>query len=499
MLLERKQLNIILDDSVNHAVQSGAALFAVVLMGVALRLYHLGYRSLYFDEAYQYFAALKPLHLIGDPGHLPLSHYLQHFIMYLGQSEAVLRLPPAIFGIATIIVTYYLGKILFDQKTGLLGALFVSISPFLIYYSQEARAYAPYAFLSVTSLLFLLFILKKETFIRYLGYFIVTILCLYTHIFAVCLLVGQNIYMLLMWKRERFNLKPWIITQSLILIGYIPAIMFMLETMNQRSPLPYSIAKTIAGILYIFTFGRLLLPVNLNIFFVAIGAVVFGICIFFGLKELWQKKDKTSLFYFSFVITLVFVLLANFRFRAFNHEDARYLIFLSPLLYMLVARGACRIPYPKLINCTIILILITCAASLYPYYFKWDTLGKGNFRSAAEFIKTEGLGTDDLIICSDYRTRKIMRYYLKNHPNYKLIRDEGPLIDHEASHQKIAFVGFSDRTALDFIRNGAVEIDPWQGADFHPRLLQNGYKQSGKASWPGKNRIDAYVYKKSGA
>jgi len=499
MLLEKIQSNIILDDRENYLTQSRAVLFAVVFMGAALRLYHLGYRSLYFDEAFQYFASSKPLHLIGDPGHLPLSHYLQHFIMYLGQSEAVLRLPPAIFGIATIIVTYYLGKILFDQKTGRIGALFVSISPFLIYYSQEARAYSQYAFLATASLLFLLLIIKKVTFIRYLAYFIVTILCLYTHIFAVCLLVGQNIYMLLMWKREKFNLKPWVITQSLILICYIPVIIFMLETMNQRPPLPYSIAKTIAGIFYIFTFGRLLLPLNLNIFFVAVGAVVFGICIFFGLKELWQKRDKTSLLYFSVVVTLVFVLLANFRFRAFNHEDARYLIFISPLLYMLVARGACRIPYPKLINCTIILILITCAASLYPYYFKWDTLGKGNFRSAAEFIKTKGLGADDLILCSDYRTRKIMRYYLKNHSNYKLIRDEQPLLDNPDSHQKIVFIGFSDRTALDFIRNGALEVDPWQGAGFHTRLLQNGYIQSGKASWPGKNRIDAFVYEKSDA
>jgi hypothetical protein len=274
--------------------------------------------------------------------------------------------------------------------------------------------------------------------------------------------------------------------------------MFMLETINQRPPLSYSITNTIAGIFYIFTFGRLLLPVNVNIFFVAVGAVVFGICILFGLKEMWQKRDETSLLYFSFVITLVFVLLANFWFRAFNHEDARYLIFLSPLFYIIVARGACRIPYPKLINCTIILILITCAASLYPYYFKWGTLGKGNFRSAAEFIKKQGLDSDDLILYSDYGTRKIMRYYLNDHSNYKLIRDKGPLLDQQNSHQKIVFIGFFDRTALDFIRHGAVEVDPWQGADFHTQLLQNGYVQSGKASWPGKNRIDASVYVKTG-
>ncbi len=337
-------------DYAKQLQQHRLALFALVLIGTALRLYHLGYRSLYFDEAYQYFASLKPLLLIRDPGHLPLSHYLQHFLMYLGQSEAVLRSAPAIFGIGIIIVTYYLGKILFDKQTGLMGALFVSISPFLIYYSQEARAYSQYAFLATLSLLFLLFISKKATFKRYLGYFIVTILCLYTHIFAACLLLAENIYILLLWKRKRFNLKPWIITQALILFSYIPVLFYMVETAQQHHKVHYSIVKTIAGIFYVFTFGRLLLPINLNIVIVVIGTVVITACCIISLKELWEKKNNASLFFFSFVITLVFVLLANYRFRAFNEEDTRYLIFLSPLFYMLIARGASRIPYPKLIN-----------------------------------------------------------------------------------------------------------------------------------------------------
>jgi uncharacterized membrane protein len=496
MLLEKTPSILNPADSESLRTLSGLALFTVVLIGTALRLYHLGYRSLYFDEAYQYFASLKPLYLISDPGHLPLSHYIQHFLMSFGHSEAVLRIAPAIFGIATIIVTYHLGKILFDKQTGLMGALFVSISPFLVYYSQEARAYSQYAFFATSSLLFLLFISKKATFRRYLGYFIVTILCLYTHIFAVCLLVGTNIYMLLLWKRERFNFKPWIITQALILFSYIPVLFYMLETAQQHSKAHYSITKTIAGIFYVFTFGRLLLPINLDIIFVVIGTIVFGTCIIFGLKELLEKKNNASLFFFSFVITLVFVLLANYRFQAFNQEDARYLIFLSPLFFIMIARGVCKISHPKLKKYTIMLILITCAASLYPYYFKWDTLGKGNFRSAAEFIKKQRVDADDLILCSDYRTRKVMRYYLNNHSNYKLIRDNRALLDQHDTPQKIIFVGFSDRTALDLIRSGGVDVDPWRGAGYQTQLLQNGYVQSVKEFWPGKNRIDAVVYEK---
>jgi hypothetical protein len=142
------------------------------------------------------------------------------------------------------------------------------------------------------------------------------------------------------------------------------------------------------------------------------------------------------------------------------------------------------------------LVFITFAASLYPYYFKWDTLGKGNFRSVAAFIKAQGVDADDLILCSNNSTRDVIRFYLKNHSNYKVIGKNLPLIDANDMPHKIIFVGFSDRTALDFIRSEGVDVDPWQDADFHARLFQNGYAQTVKECWPGKNRIDAIIYKK---
>jgi len=103
MLIKKTQANVRLDDCEKHSTQAGTALFAIVLIGATLRLHHLRYQSLWYDEAHQYLASLKPLYLITDLSHLLLSHYIQHFVVYYGQGKATLRMQPAIFVIATFL------------------------------------------------------------------------------------------------------------------------------------------------------------------------------------------------------------------------------------------------------------------------------------------------------------------------------------------------------------------------------------------------------------
>ena len=470
------------------------AFILIVLGGAALRFYHLGARSFYFDEAYQYFVTLNPLHLIRDDGHLPLSHYIQHFVMMLDDSEFALRFIPALFGIGTIIVSYFLAKLLFDRKTALLSALFIAVSPVLIYYAQEARPYAQYVFLSMASTLSLLLLLKKPGTTRYITYFLVTVACLYTHIFAILVLLAQNLFMLLYWRKTTIRLKPWLMLQMFFFIAYIPAILFILHAASGRAPLDYSLIRTIAGIFYVFIFGRLLFPVDMNILVIGMGTAIIGVALLIAIREMWRKHNETSLLFLSFAVIFIAILLANFIVTIFNEEDPRYLLFLSPLLYILVARGCLNLTHSTLRKIVIVLVLITCGAALYPYYFEWDTLGKGDFRLAAEFVKQQLESKSDLILCSEYQTQRLMRYYLKNKEGCQLITDDPALKKIHLPKHRVIFVGMTDRTALDYIRNGAHSDDRWAQAPFRKSLNQHGFVQLKAASWPGKNRLDVNVY-----
>ena len=72
----------------------------------------------------------------------PLHPFLVHAILRLGNSEFVLRLPAAFPSILCIPLMFVLARRLLGRRTGLLAALMMALSPFAVYYAQEARMYA---------------------------------------------------------------------------------------------------------------------------------------------------------------------------------------------------------------------------------------------------------------------------------------------------------------------------------------------------------------------
>jgi 4-amino-4-deoxy-L-arabinose transferase-like glycosyltransferase len=58
------------------------------------------------------------------------------FTKFLGPSPWAVRLPSAIYGVLTVILTYFLVKELFDARVGLLAGLFLAISPWHLSFSR---------------------------------------------------------------------------------------------------------------------------------------------------------------------------------------------------------------------------------------------------------------------------------------------------------------------------------------------------------------------------
>ncbi len=134
-------------------------LLVVMGIGALLRLYNLGYNSLWLDEAATLTFARQSLAGIWESTvtgefNPPLFYWLEHGMLFFGESEFVLRLLPALFGVLTIPVVYLIGKEFRDRNVGLIAAALLAFSPFHIFYSQEARAYAPMLFFFSLALLF---------------------------------------------------------------------------------------------------------------------------------------------------------------------------------------------------------------------------------------------------------------------------------------------------------------------------------------------------------
>ncbi|MCK9307894.1 MAG: glycosyltransferase family 39 protein [Methanoculleus sp.] len=134
-------------------------LLGLTLVGFLLRVYNLGGNSLWLDEASTLAFARQSLIGIwestaGGEFNPPLFYWLEHGMLLFGESEFVLRLLPALLGVLTIPVVYLIGKEFRDKNIGLIAAALLAFSPFHIFYSQEARAYAPMLFFFSLALLF---------------------------------------------------------------------------------------------------------------------------------------------------------------------------------------------------------------------------------------------------------------------------------------------------------------------------------------------------------
>src|SRR5215210_1747579 len=128
------------------------ALAAVMLLASVLRFYGLEIQSLRFDELETWRYAIKSppgiLEATGVSGsdpHPPGYYLFIHYWMQLaGDAEWALRLPSAVAGVLSVLVTFLLGRRLYSAREGLIAALLMTVLWAPIYYSQEARAYSLY-------------------------------------------------------------------------------------------------------------------------------------------------------------------------------------------------------------------------------------------------------------------------------------------------------------------------------------------------------------------
>ena len=130
-----------------------------------------------------------------------------------------MRLPSLVAGTATIPLVYLLGVRTVGRAAGLVAAAVMALSPFMIYYSGEARAYAlMIAFVTATALALLAAIRTGRT-RWWVIYAVCSCAALYTHYTSVFPLFGLALWVL--WK-QRQALRACALANIGVLIGFAP-------------------------------------------------------------------------------------------------------------------------------------------------------------------------------------------------------------------------------------------------------------------------------------
>ena len=177
----------------------------LTLIGAALRRYHLGQQSLWFDEADLVMRAREPLgNLLANfvrPGENgPL--YTLGFALWLklfGTSEVAVRLPAAIAGTLAIPALYGLGRALRGPRLGVIAAALITVSPYAHWYAQDAKMYSLLV-LEVIAATWLLLVAVRRGGRWWTGYGALVAVSLLTHAAFALALVAHLVVVALLWR-----------------------------------------------------------------------------------------------------------------------------------------------------------------------------------------------------------------------------------------------------------------------------------------------------------
>jgi uncharacterized membrane protein len=295
-------------------------LLALTFIGAILRFYNLGFNSLWLDEASTLTFAVKSLPDIwqattGGEFNPPLFYWTEHIMLVFGNSEAVLRFIPALLGVLTIPLIYLVGKEFMDRSIGIIAAAAFAFSPFLLYYSQEARAYSMMLFFITFAMVFYFRALKNGSLADWALFGLLSALAFWTHFYALVTIGALVLYALYdqfpKIKNDLTTLRPLAVSAGIFALVCLPLIIVTIQLFFKRSASaptfgiqgPEIIVATFAQIsgseivmvlfLLLFLAGivqAFLLDRNKGIFLVTVTVLTFAISYFLSYRIPMQPR-----------------------------------------------------------------------------------------------------------------------------------------------------------------------------------------------------------------
>ena len=229
-----------------------------------------------------------------------------------GSSEIAVRALSALAGTILVLVIFLLGRRLFGEGVGLIAAFLAALSPFQVYYSQEARMYMFATLLAALSTYALVVVATPHAAAGrarrwrdpalWLAYIIFTTAALYSHYFAATVVLAQDVAVALIALRLLWQLRgtasagaaaglstqPWlrsfilplIVAQIVVALQYLPWLPVMSGQFSNWPAISefYNLPVLVSRLFPIFSLGLSIEPAA-----VALLLIIFAILLILGL------------------------------------------------------------------------------------------------------------------------------------------------------------------------------------------------------------------------
>ncbi len=316
-------------------------LILLVFFSLFFRFYELNMPDLIEDEESHVRDAIAFYH--NDPNIVPRHHtfkhakgnmghpFFHHFLMFfsykvLSPSNASSRLPAVLMSIISALVVYHLGKSMFSEKAGLIGASFYLLSPLVFRVSRTAHIDNTFAAMGGLSLYYFYLYLKqrkiKQAFL--VGLFSALLFSSKINGVVIFVVFAVSIFFFILLKSFRFSKKDIF---AFILAGVVFLILFILfndpysyldAIVNPADPGYGSVFTNPLSLNYPRLKGVLLYLFPLHF------ALLLLISVLFTFKKL-LKTGKNRVEYILLVVSFVFFF-GGFRFGL----ERGLMIFLIP-------------------------------------------------------------------------------------------------------------------------------------------------------------------------
>jgi uncharacterized membrane protein len=385
-------------------------LFSLTIFGAILRFYNLGFNSLWLDEAVTYDTSVKSFGEVwtiistGD-FNPPLFYWIEHVMLFFGKNEFILRFIPAVLGILTIPLFYFIGKELLDRNVGILAAALLAFSSFHIYYSQDARAYSAMLFFASLSILFFLKALQANDTKNWILFGLFSAIAFWMHFYVIVLIVSLLLYALIIhlprYRESLTTLKPLAAGAITFIILCFPLIILAFQRFASRTESAPTFGAQGFAIIY-ETFNQMSTFGDIG-FYLLVGLFILGLAQFFIID---RKKGLLLL------TTLLFTFFISYLLSFKMPMMPRHLIFLLIIFFIGIAlsyRFFYRIfRHPAIVYILMVILIIINIPVLVNYYSGYS---KEDWRGFSGNIQNMTRDGDIIVLVPSYMSLPFNNYY----------------------------------------------------------------------------------------
>jgi mannosyltransferase len=389
-----------------------AGVLSITVLAGVLRFYHLGAWSFWRDEVYTVLHSIQPT----LQGSKPVWYLITHLsISSLGISEWSARLPSAITGTLAIPVTYLLLRRICGSQAAMIAALLIAVSPWHLYWSQNARFYILVSLLTSMAILIFYRALEENRLPYLLGSILLFGLAVISHETALLSAAAVAAYVLLLaWLKPLRpagftlrNLGIPVAAASLFILLFVVRLILKLpawEQINWQEINPFWLGPEQSAL------------INNNPIWLGsvvayyIGVPILCMAVFGSAYLVWRRDRLAILLSLATIIPVAAIMLASL----FYYSASRYMFAAAIPCIILAgqAAGALIRQLPtnaKWLGFAVVALLAIGPLSEDVLYYRYQNGNRFDYRGAYQIVQ-QHLQPGDLVLCD---APELGDYYLK--------------------------------------------------------------------------------------